>query len=178
MINIFGRPRRRRSGTGECVAKLASGMVSQFLLLTLIACSRGPSVGDSSPGAVTNQPPSTPAAAKREANLSRLIGRIWRMSDAPFGSASGSIYVFLPNGTLLETSCVETYRIATWSADKSGPGTLQVTEDDRPAFTAKLGEATDRTLRLQKTLLLGNRETHDLTLTAIDKEFVCPDIRK
>lgn len=123
---------------------------------------------------MTNQP----TTAIRDTDLSRLIGRIWLISDDPFGSASGSIYVFLPNGTLLETSCVETYRIATWSADKSEPGTLHVTEDNRPAFTAKLGKATDKTLGLQKTLLLGNRETRDLTLTAIDKEFFCPDIRK
>jgi hypothetical protein len=157
------------------VSKCIAGVMIPFLLLTLMACSREP--GSQAPhAAVISQPASTLPSATED--LSRLVGRIWRISDGYNGLASGSIYVFLPNGTLLETSCVETYRVATWAADKSQSGSLQVREDHRPSFMAKLGESTDTTLRLEQTLLLGNRDTRELTLTAVDQEFVCPDIRK
>jgi hypothetical protein len=127
----------------------------------------------------TNQPPvDTPAVAPGDAGLGRLFRRVWRISKASVAPPSGSIYVFLPNGTLLETSCVETYRIATWAADPKEPGVLRVVEDGRPAFSAKVGETTGKTLRLQQTMLLGNNETRELTLTAVDQEFVCPDLPK
>jgi len=53
-------------------------------------------------------------------DLTQLFSRIWQVTNAPSKPASGSIYIFLANGTLLETSCVETYRIATWTIDKTG----------------------------------------------------------
>jgi hypothetical protein len=86
-------------------------MTILLLFVSLASCSRTPGSADSQ----------KPAAAKSgeksttDAGLNALFNRIWRISDAPFGPASGSIYIFLANGTLLETSCVETYRIATWS---------------------------------------------------------------
>jgi hypothetical protein len=55
---------------------------------------------------------------------------------------------------------------------------LRVTEDHRPAFTAKVSEASDKILRLKQTLLLGDKESRDLTLTPVDQEFICPDLRK
>jgi hypothetical protein len=106
-----------------------------------------------------------------------LLGQIWRVSDAPYGPASGSIYIFLPNGTLLETSCVETYRVAVWSMDRSQPNMLRVIEDQQAVFTATLGESTANTLHLHKKLLRG-AEVQDVTLSAVDSEFACPDLRK
>ena len=79
---------------------------------------------------------------------------------------------------MLETSCVETYRVATWKPSPETPGRLIITEDGRPAFNAAVTSATARTLRLHQVLLLGDKAAHDLTLTAIDKEFVCPDMPK
>jgi len=108
----------------------------------------------------------------------RLLNRIWRVSDSSNTPAAGSIYIFLRNGTLLETSCVETYRVALWSVDKDHPNILRITEDQRPAFTVTLGQASGSTLQVHQKLLLGNAEARELTLTAIDNEFVCPDLRK
>jgi hypothetical protein len=71
---------------------------------------------------------------------------------------------------LLETSCVETYRIATWSVDKTQPDTLRVVEDQQAVFTATLAESTGSTLH--------SGEVQDITLTAVDEEFVCPDLPK
>jgi hypothetical protein len=106
-----------------------------------------------------------------------LLNKIWRRSGSPYGAASGSIYIFLSNGTLLETSCVETYRIALWSVDPVKPDTLRVEEDEREAFTATLGEAAGNTLHLKQTLL-HQSEPQDVTLTAVEGEFVCTDLPK
>jgi hypothetical protein len=83
----------------------------------------------------------------------------------------------LANGTLLETSCVETYRIATWTIDKKAPRVLHIVEDAQLAFTASIAELTDTTLRLQQRLARGN-EIRDVTLRAAEQEFVCPDLRR
>jgi hypothetical protein len=150
------------------------------LMMVHIACSRGPGAENASSPALAKESPTSISAAATSAGLSPIFGRIWRISKAPLPlvPASGSIYVFLPNGTLLETSCVETYRVAIWTADKNEPGVLRVMEDGRPAFTAKVVEATDTTLRLQQTLEMGNKESRDLSLTAVDQESVCPDLPK
>ena len=110
-------------------------------------------------------------------DLSQLYSRTWRITSAPSPPAAGSIYIFLANGTLVETSCVETYRIAAWTVDKKAPRVLRVTEDQEPAFTATILELNDTTLRLRQTLMR-SKEKRELTLKAIDKEFVCPDLPK
>jgi hypothetical protein len=111
-------------------------------------------------------------------NLDPLFTNIWRITSATPYPSSGSIYIFFRNGALLETSCVETYRIATWKADPRNPGTLEVTEDGRLAFTATILSLTSHDLRLGQTLASANHEVRDVTLTAVDKEFVCPDMPK
>ncbi|MGC2768712.1 MAG: hypothetical protein WB607_24630 [Candidatus Acidiferrum sp.] len=72
---------------------------------------------------------------------------------------------------------METYRIATWSVDKTQPDTLRVVEDQQAVFTATLAESTGSTLHLRKKLLHSG-EVQDITLTAVDEEFVCPDLPK
>lgn len=125
----------------------------------------------------------TPVSAKVEvgsssnAAVAPLLNRIWKRSDSSYGPAAGSIYIFLQNGTLLETSCVETYRIALWSVDPAKPDTLKVVEDQRQVFTATLGEVSGNTLHLRQTLF-HEKDQKDITLTAVDGEFVCPDLPK
>lgn len=126
-----------------------------------------------STGVIVSQTQSTP-----KSDLAPLFANIWRVTSATPYPSSGRIYIFLSNGTLLETSCVETYRIATWKADPKTPGTLEVTEDGRLAFTAAILSLTSHDLHLRQTLAFGNHEVHEVTLTAIDKEFVCPDMPK
>lgn len=87
----------------------------------------------------------------------------------------GSIYVFLPNGTLLETSCTETYRIATWTTDKASSRELRVLEDKQLAFTASIAELSESTLRLEKNLV-HSKEKQDVRYAAVEGEFVCPDL--
>jgi hypothetical protein len=112
-----------------------------------------------------------------KSDLTLLFSHIWRIdSPTPYPN-SGSIYIFLPNGTLFEGSCVETYRIATWKVDPTSPRTLVVTEDGSPAFTAAISGLTATTLRFEQHLLFA-KERRDFSLTAVDKEFVCPDMPK
>lgn len=159
------------------------------LLIGLSVCSESSNAGNAAPptsaatpptASANPQSPSTPVTtastrAISSADLTQLFSRVWRVTKAPTTPASGSIYVFLPNGTLLQTSCREPYRIATWKIDKSAPRILRVTEDGRQAYTAKIVGLTNTTLQLQRSLDRSN-ENQALTLTAVDREFVCPDL--
>lgn len=147
-----------------------------FLLTGLIACTQR-SDANTPQQSPTVSPTSTPTETANNGDLTPLFSHIWRITNAPSPAPSGSIYIFLPNGTLLQTSCVETYRIGTWTIDKEAPRVLRVVEDGRLAYTATIDELTNSTLRLQENLV-GNNTKRDLTLTAVEQEFVCPDLPK
>ena len=107
----------------------------------------------------------------------QLFGRIWRVQKGPSHPAAGTIYIFLSNGTLLETSCVETYRIAHWTTKKDAAGALDVFEDSQLAFTAKILALTGSEFRFRQKLVRG-KESRDISLKAVASEFVCPDLPK
>jgi hypothetical protein len=148
-----------------------------FCLLVACACSRVPTAKSVQPGAAKEVAISGLAANSGTQNLTVLFSHIWRLTNAPSRPPAGSIYIFLSNGTLLETSCVETYRIAAWNVDSSAPSELRVTEDHQLAFTANIAELNDRTLRLHQQLIR-SKEARDLTFEAVENEFVCPDLPK
>src|SRR5262245_7195784 len=54
-----------------------------------------------------------------------LVGKIWLSTDQT--AAPGTLRVFLPDGTLVMTSCVETYRLARWTS--MGAGRISWQED-------------------------------------------------
>jgi hypothetical protein len=138
-------------------------MIRQFVLALLL-----------STGVLFAQTP----VQRPESNLTQLVSHIWRItSPTPYPNSS-SIYIFLPSGTLLETSCAETYRIATWKVVPNQPDTLEVTEDGRTAFTATIRKVNDTDLLLRQSLAIGDHVVKELTFTAINKEFVCPDMPK
>lgn len=158
-----------------------------ILLISLSACSQtsnAESQQAASPTATSQVPVSPTAPAQTsptrippDQNLSQLFSRVWRITKAPSSPATGSIYVFLPNGTLLQTSCGEPYRISTWRVNKQTPDVLRVTEDGQEAYTARITSLSDTTLQIQRSLTRSN-ENQALTLTAVQEEFVCPDIRR
>jgi hypothetical protein len=153
-------------------------LVLTGVLLNLCGCSKVPTT-ESAPQPVAAKEPATPASSggSADSSLSPLFSHIWRVTTAPSQPAAGSIYVFLPNGTLLQTACVEAYRIAAWTIDKNSPRVLSVVEDRQPAYTATIEELTGTTLRLQQRLVR-SKETRDIMLTAVEQEFVCPDMPK
>lgn len=147
------------------------------LLLVVCACSRAPAGRSLQREADKEAATSGIAANSGTQNLSVLFTHIWQLSNAPSPAPPGSIYIFLANGTLLETSCVEPYRIAGWNVDNGAPSELRVTEDHQLAFTANIAELNNRTLRLHQKLIR-SKETRDLTFDAVESEFVCPDLPK
>jgi hypothetical protein len=104
----------------------------------------------------------------------QLTAHAWRLTKAPSIPPNGSLFVFLPDGKMLQTSCVETYRISTWS--ENGPKILNVVEDGQLAFTARITELTSTTLRLDQRLVRSS-EQRQLEFTAVAAESVCPDLR-
>jgi hypothetical protein len=72
---------------------------------------------------------------------------------------------------------VETCRIAAWAVDERAPHVLRVVEDGQVAFTATVAALTETTMRSQQRLLRSN-EQRDVTLRAVEQEFVCPDMTR
>jgi hypothetical protein len=154
--------------------------VSLFLtgsLWMLVGCSPGTPNSSTAPSNAPAQSSLVPAPSSAETNLTPLFRHIWRVTKAPTKPPLGSILIFLPNGTLLETSCVETYRIAAWSADKNDPRKFSVVEDRQPAYNAAILELNDATLRFEQQLIR-SKEKQELTFSAVNEEFVCPDLPK
>jgi hypothetical protein len=116
----------------------------------------------------TAKPPPAPAPPPQQLVL---LNKLWRVT-APTGKPLGSMYLFLPDGTLLMTSCVETYRLAKWSANADG--TLTITEDAATTYRATY-QAADRTAKL--TFALKN-EPMSVDLRVAETPFVCPDLRR
>jgi heat shock protein HslJ len=123
------------------------------------------------------QPGAHAASAAPVPKIDALSNRIWRFADADSTSAPGSIYIFLSNGTLLQTSCGETYRVAKWKVDKQSPSLLRVTEDGQLAFTAIIKEVTADSLQMQQNLVR-SKETRNVRMQAVNQEYVCPDQTK
>jgi hypothetical protein len=147
-----------------------------LMFVGLSGCSQKPT----SAGAATARQSSNVSGASesrpqaRGFNFAGLSAHVWQVSQSPSPAPKGSLYIFLPDGALLETSCVETYRIARWSSPSDGM--VQVVEDKELAFDATVLQIDDSTLRLEKTLRRGEKQT--VTLTAVSGEFVCPDLPK
>jgi len=81
--------------------------------------------------------------------------------------------VFLSNGTLIMTSCVETYRLAQWTLEP--PASLTITEDPITRYGADIVRIDERSLALRLKL---RSENVDLALELADTPYVCPDLRR
>ena len=148
--------------------------------LTACACTQTPPKPPPSPVSMPQQRKPTAVdqqATPADANLASLFSHIWRVTKAPSPPAPGSIFIFLANGTLLENSCNETYRIATWTIDKASPRELSVVEDQQLAFTANITELSNSALTMQKHLVR-SKEIQEVAFTAVEGEYVCPDLPK
>ena len=98
-----------------------------------------------------------------------LVNTIWRVTSA--NRAPGTLFVFLSNGTLMMTSCVEVYRLATWQAETTDR--LTIVEDIAVQYTADIQALNQNHLSLRLNL---KTEQVDLTLEAAKAPFVCPDL--
>jgi hypothetical protein len=100
-----------------------------------------------------------------------FVGRTWVSADA--SAPSGTLRIFLADGTLLMDSCGETYRLAKWRA--LGGGRIAWTEDGAP-IEAEVSLPRARELRLRLRLRLRG-EIKDERYRLATVPFVCPDSR-
>ena len=98
-----------------------------------------------------------------------LVGSIWTATHG--GAAPGSLRIFLADGTLVMTSCVETYRLSRWS--RVSPQRIAWDEDGARVDAEVATSGPDR-LEL-KVLLRGGVRTE--TYTSARVPFTCPSIR-
>ncbi len=98
-----------------------------------------------------------------------LENRVWidDGADAP----AGTLRAFLSDGTLVMTSCVETYRLAPWRWVDGG--TL-VWEEDGRSLRADVALVAHDELAL--VIDLGNGDMQDRHYRAARSPVVCPDL--
>lgn len=140
-------------------------------LLMLAACSRPAEEPPATPptpvaAAAAPAPQPEPAADTRR----QLLNHVWELTS-PEGRPPRSIYVFLPDGSLLMTSCVETYRIASWKLDAGKQ--IEIREDAQTRYLAAITELTDSTLKLKLNLI---SEEIELGFRKAEPQTVCPDL--
>ena len=157
-----------------CVRGRWSGLGVVLSAVILAGCSRMPTPGSDG----TRDPTPLPENKVEHSAASDLfVGRVWRVTEAPSQPAFGSAYIFLANGTLVEMSCGEPYRIALWTREPDNARVLHVTEDKQPAFVGTIRDLSETTLRMDQKLTR-SADVRALTLTAVKDEFVCPDLGK
>ncbi|ROH91785.1 hypothetical protein ED208_05210 [Stagnimonas aquatica] len=126
--------------------------------LWLAACGRAP------------QPAAAPlATAPALLPADPLTGKVWlrRDADAP----PGELRIFLPDGNLLMSSCVETYRIARWQRD--GADAIHWDEDGA-RIEARLPRLDGEQLQLELQLRGGEHQLQHYQ--ASNTARVCPDL--
>lgn len=98
-----------------------------------------------------------------------LRDRVW-LDESP-GVAPGTLRAFLSDGTLLMTSCVETYRLAPWRWVSDA---RIVWEEDGVNINAEVVVVSDESLGLAIDLADGTTQTH--TFKAARSPVVCADL--
>ena len=113
-------------------------------------------------------PPARAVGGTAATDASALTNRVWiRTSPDP---PLGSMLVFLSDGTLLQDSCGETYRLSQWRADDVDSIRWQEDTAEVRATVVKVTEA-DLTLRLDLVSGVGTA-----TYVAATVPYVCPDL--
>jgi hypothetical protein len=144
---------------GSCARLIRSAAWTALLLAALAAC------------APTSAPPPAPPTDEVEAAPPAFANRVWRITS-PAGRAMGSFYLFLSDGTLVMTSCVETYRLAAWHL--AAPDRVTIVEDATTSYSADVRRLDPQRLELRLHL---KSEIVDLGLEPATTPFVCPDLR-
>jgi len=121
-------------------------------------------------GRRTAAPP--PAAAPAQADLGEpadpaFIGRVW-LATTP-GSPRGSIMIFLPDRTLLQDSCFETFRLSKWGA---AGNLIRWVEDTLPVEAEIVLPDKDQLILRIRGL------DRDQSFEAASAPYLCPDMPK
>jgi len=95
--------------------------------------------------------------------------RVW-LDESP-DAAKGSLRAFLSDGTLVMTSCVETYRLAPW---RWVDGATLVWEEDGRSLRAEIAVAERDAMAM--VIDLGDGETLTQSFRAAKAPVLCPDL--
>jgi hypothetical protein len=114
--------------------------------------------------ACTDAPAPAPDAGGRPG---QLTNRVW-VSAA--NSPPGGMLIFMSDGTLLQDSCWETYRLSQWRLQ---PGQRIVWQEDTEEISATIEVLTATELTLRLALRSGPLEQ---SYVAAAVPYVCPDM--
>lgn len=95
--------------------------------------------------------------------------RVW-LDESP-DAAKGTLRAFLSDGTLVMTSCVETYRLAPW---RWVDGATLVWEEDGRSLRAEIAVAERDAMAM--VIDLGDGETLTQRFRAAKAPVLCPDL--
>lgn len=138
--------------------------IPMLALLTLVACSRP---ADTPVPVAAPTPAPAAGAASAATSADPLTAQLWLRADG--GAAPGELLAFLPGGSLLMTSCGETYRQARWTREGA---TLRWDEDGEP-ITARVLAVDDSALQLEFGLRGGPEPRQ---YRASRESRACPDL--
>lgn len=96
-----------------------------------------------------------------------IAGKVW--AETTRDAAPGSLRIFLPDGTLVSTSCVETYRLSRWT--RLAPTRISWQEDGA-RIDAEILQLSGSELKLRLRLVGGAREE---TFAAAAGPTTCPE---
>jgi hypothetical protein len=138
------------------MARISPGMLLAAMLIPVV-------------GACADRVPPPPAASPASGTATgALTNRVW-IKTRPEASL-GSMLIFLSDGTLVQDSCWETYRLSRWRPD--GADVLRWQED-----TAEIEATVVKSTEAELTLLLdlaGGPETASYAAATVP--YVCPDL--
>jgi hypothetical protein len=115
--------------------------------------------------AAPRQAPTAPAAPIGQPADPSFIGRVWQ--DTTPGSPRGSIIIFLPDRTLVQDSCFETFRLSKWGAE----GNLIRWQEDTLPIEAEISRPGPEELILK---LRGQEREKSFVSASVP--YVCPDM--
>ena len=98
-----------------------------------------------------------------------FVGKVWISTDS--AAALGTLRIFLPDGTMVMDSCVETYRLARWASIDDG---RIASQEDGGGSKRRLSEFTSDELKLRLRLVNEIKEEH---YRLAQVPYVCPDMR-
>jgi hypothetical protein len=110
-------------------------------------------------------------AENADTNVGTWVNKAWWMRVPQGAHPIGAMYIFLSDGSLLMTSCRETYRLATWRPASRGRITIE--EDAAVRYDAIVEEVNPRELHVR--LILKDEELK-YALEPAPVPYVCPDM--
>ena len=99
------------------------------------------------------------------------INRIWVKDDA--NDLPGELLIFLANGTLVQTSCWEPYRLSNWETRSDAAVAWQEDTAEIEAHLEMIGSK-----ELQVRLMLMGGDTLVEQYKEVDAPYVCPDMER